>query len=77
MSFAEGGMRVIGRRAIARYGPRGPTEDEIAVVHSIVSMMPRVVPKGVYRYSNHAEANRAADGWVVDGAVARARELAR
>jgi hypothetical protein len=33
------------------------------------------VPRGVYRYRNHAEANAAMDRWIIDGMVETARAL--
>ena len=69
-------MRVIGKRRFPGFGLRGPTADEIEASIDNSRRAPRVVPKGVYRYRSHAEANAAMDRWIVDGMVQRARDLA-
>jgi hypothetical protein len=69
-------MRIVGNRAQPKIGLRGPTEDEIRASVESAEHSPRPVPKGVYRYRNHAEANAAMDRWIVDGMVETARALA-
>jgi len=53
----------------------GPTDDEIRASVENSKLTPCVVPKGVYRYRAHTEANVAADRWVVESMVKRALEL--
>jgi hypothetical protein len=68
-------MRIVGNRTAPRFGLRGPTDDEIRASVESSKRSPRPVPKGVYRYRNHAEANAAMDRWIVDGMVKTARAL--
>ena len=68
-------MRLIGKRSVAVVGLRGPTEAEIQASVEHARSAPRVVPKGVYRYRSHAEANADAERWAVEAMVKRAREL--
>jgi hypothetical protein len=70
-------MRIVGKRRFPPLGLRGPTDAEILASTDSSLQAPRVVPKGVYRYRTHAEANAAMDRWVVDGMVEKARDLAR
>lgn len=62
-------MRIIGKRRLADIGMRGPTQAEIDFTVENSRMAPRVVPKGVYRYRSHAEANADADRWAVEAMV--------
>lgn len=68
-------MRIVGNRTTPKVGLRGPTEDEIRASVESSQRSPRQVPRGVYRYRNHAEANAAMDQWIVDGMVEKARAL--
>jgi hypothetical protein len=68
-------MRMIGSGRSRSIGLFGPTEDEIRASVENSKLAPRVVPKGVYRYRTLAEANAAADRWVVEAMVKRALEL--
>jgi hypothetical protein len=68
-------MRIVGNRTQPRIGLRGPTEDEIRASVESAEHSPSSVPRGVYRYRNHAEANAAMDRWIVDGMVETARTL--
>jgi hypothetical protein len=68
-------MRIIGNRRSRSIGLFGPTDDEIRASVESSKLAPRVVPKGVYRYRTHAEANAAADQWATDGLVQRALEM--
>lgn len=68
-------MRVIGKQPAPKFGPRGPTQSEIEASIDSSRQAPRCVPKGVYRYKSHEEANAAMDRWTVDGMVEKAREL--
>jgi hypothetical protein len=68
-------MFVRGRRRTRPVGLFGPTDDEVRSSMEDAMQAQRVVPKGVYRYRTHAEANAAADRWAVEGLVMRAREL--
>jgi hypothetical protein len=68
-------MRIIGNRRSRPIGLFGPTDDEIRASVESSKLAPRVVPKGVYRYRTHAEANAAADQWAADGLVQRALEM--
>jgi hypothetical protein len=68
-------MRIVGRRRAPLVGLRGPTPDEIAASVDHARRAPRVIPKGVYRYRCHAEANADMERWTVDGIVKRALEL--
>lgn len=68
-------MRIVGNRTAPKVGLRGPTEDEIRASVESSQRSPRQVPRGIYRYRNHAEANAAMDRWIVDGMVEKARAL--
>lgn len=68
-------MRIIGKRRLADFGMRGPTQAEIDASVEASRMAPRVIPKGVYRYRNHAEANADADRWAVDAMVAAGKRM--
>ncbi len=68
-------MRVVGEQEPGRLGPRGPTQSEIDASVDSSRQAPRLVPKGVYRYKSHKEANAAMDRWIVDGMVEKARDL--
>lgn len=68
-------MRVVGRRQLPAVGLRGPTPDEVRASVENALRAPRVIPKGVYRYRTHAEANADMDRWTTDALVARAQEL--
>src|ERR1700751_2018092 len=54
-------MRMIGNGRSHAVGLFGPTDDEIQSSVENSKLAPCVVPKGVYRYRTHAEANVAAD----------------
>lgn len=54
-------MRIVGSQKPLKVGPRGPTDDEIRASVESAERSPRPVPRGVYRYHNHAEANVAMD----------------
>lgn len=68
-------MRIVGTEIPARFGPRGPTQSEIEASIDSSRQAPRNVPKGVYRYKSHAEADAAKDRWTVDGMVEKARRV--
>jgi hypothetical protein len=70
-------MRVAGRRCLPPVGLRGPTEDEVAASVESSARAPRVVPKGVYRYRSHAQANADTDRWAAEALVAQCRDEAR
>jgi GH15 family glucan-1,4-alpha-glucosidase len=70
-------MRVVGRRSLPGVGLRGPTDAEIQASVEHAEHAPRIYPKGVYRYRNHAEANAQMEKWLVDGLVKRNRDLDR
>jgi hypothetical protein len=69
-------MRVIGNRKIPVPGPNGPSDADVAASQEIAMAAPQTAPKGVYRYRSHAEADRDAERWAVDGMVKRNLELA-
>lgn len=62
-------MRIVGSRKIRPVGLRGPTADEIQASIEAAEMAPRVIPKGVYRYASHEEANAEMDRWIAEGMV--------
>jgi hypothetical protein len=68
-------MRIVGSRKLPEVGLRSPTSFEIQATVENSARAPRVIPKGVYRYRNHAEANAQMEQWRVDALVERAREL--
>ena len=70
-------MRVVGRRCFPPVGLRGPTADEITASIESSARAPRVVPKGVYRYRTHAEANADTDRWAAEALVADAATAER
>jgi hypothetical protein len=53
-------MRIFGKRRSRPIGLSGPTDDEIQASVENSKLSPCVVPKGMYRYRTHAEANVAA-----------------
>ena len=55
--------RIIGRRKTAPFGPlRAPSRAERAWVAALARRCTRV-PKGLFRYRSHAEANRDWERW--------------
>lgn len=64
-------MRVVGSRRIVDIRLRGPTDAEVRANREAADGAPRVVPKGVYRYRSHVEANADTERWIVDGVVER------
>lgn len=63
----QGFSRTIGRRQARPAGElRPPTAEEVAWVDSMAQRRTRV-PKGVYRYRSHAEANADWERWQTDG----------
>lgn len=71
----ENAMRIVGNRRPPQVGMRMPTQAEIDASVEASQGAPRVIPKGVYRYRSHTEANADTDRWTADGMVARAVEL--
>ena len=69
-------MRVVGDRQLPGPGMNGPSASEVAASQEIAMAAPRVVPKGVYRYRSHAEAEQDARRWAVNGMVEKNLELA-
>lgn len=68
-------MRIIGKRRLHDIGMRGPTQAEIDASVDASRRAPRVVPKGVYLYRNHTEANADADRRAVEAMVAAAKRV--
>jgi hypothetical protein len=68
-------VSIIGNRRLRPIGLFGPTDDEIRASDESSKLAPRVMPKGVYRYRTHADANAVADRWAVEDMVKRALEL--
>jgi hypothetical protein len=68
-------MRIVGKQTEPQFGLRGPTPSEIEASVDSSRQAPRNIPKGVYRYKSHADANEAMDRWTVDGMVEKSREL--
>ncbi len=56
-------MRVIGKRKERPYGLRPPTMEERQWLISL-SKFRTHVPKGVFKYKNHEEANRDWEKWM-------------
>jgi len=69
-------VRVIGKRKIEEFGARCPSPDTIRWMADFARRAPQVVPKGIYRYRNHAEADRDMKEWVTNGVVERVSEMA-
>jgi hypothetical protein len=70
-------MRVVGKRSSPAFGLRGPTAAEIEASVQNARFAPRVVPKGIYRYRSHEEANADMDRWIAEGMALRSEKLAR
>lgn len=70
-------MRTIGKRKEPEISlvPRCPTEAERAWVRSMAENVRLQVPKGVYRYASHEEANRQWEAWMGETMAASAREF--
>ncbi|MCK5542448.1 MAG: hypothetical protein KAI40_07120 [Desulfobacterales bacterium] len=58
-------MRTIGKRKQRSYGLRSPTQEERDWLISLSNFRTRV-PKGIFRYKNHEEANKAWDRWMAE-----------
>ncbi len=58
-------MRVIGKRTQLPYGLEHPTKKEREWLISLSKFRTRV-PKGIFRYKNHEEANKDWDRWIVE-----------
>lgn len=69
-------MRVIGKRKIEEVGVRPPTAAEIAWTIDAANRAPRTIPKGVYRYRSHQDADADMERWKTDGMMERSRDLA-
>lgn len=69
-------MRVIGKRTIEKLGLRSPTAAEIAWTVDTANRAPRIVPKGVYQYRSHEDADADMQRWKTDAVVERFQELA-
>jgi hypothetical protein len=67
-------MRVVGRRKQEDVRLRMPTQAEVEANREASSLAPRVIPKGVYRYRSHEDANEAMERWNTDGLVEKALE---
>lgn len=65
-------MKVVGRRSVPETGLRRPTQAEVDASEEASARAPRVIPKGVYRYRSHADANDAMERWNVEGLVQKA-----
>lgn len=66
-------MKIVGKRQVAKPGLREPSSAEISasIENSRVSRLQ--IPKGVYRYRSHEQANEQMDRWHAD-AIARANQ---
>lgn len=54
-----------------------PIPDTIRWIADFARRAPRVVPKGIYRYRSHEEADQDKDAWVTNGVVERVQEMAQ
>jgi hypothetical protein len=70
-------VRVVGKRKIEEFGARCPSPDTIRWIADFARRAPRVVPKGIYRYRSHEEADQDKDAWVTNGVVERVQEMAQ
>lgn len=70
-------VRVIGKRKIEEFGARCPCPDTIRWIADFARRAPRVVPKGIYRYCSHEEADRDTKEWLTNGVVERVQEMAQ
>lgn len=59
-------MRTIGRKD-RPFGLRPPTEEEMEWVESFAKQYVSKVPKGVFKYKSHEEANADWDKWMALG----------
>lgn len=68
-------MRIIGKRRFENLGLRPPTAAEIAWSIDAANHAPRSVPKGVYRYRSHRDADIDMERWRTDGMVERFQKM--
>lgn len=73
---AQAVVRIIGKRKFEQFGARQPSRDAILWIADIASRSPCVVPKGIYRYRSHEDADADMEGWKTNGVVGRVLELA-
>lgn len=59
-------MRTLGRKE-RPFGLRPPTKEEMEWVESFAKLYVSKVPKGVFKYKNHEEANADWDKWMAQG----------
>ena len=59
-------MRILGRKD-RPFGLRPPTKEEMEWVESWAKLYVSRVPKGVFKYKNHEEANADWDKWMAKG----------
>lgn len=59
-------MRIIGKKD-RPYGLRAPTKEEMDWVESWAKRYISAVPKGIFRYKNHEEANADWEKWMSQG----------
>jgi len=64
--------RVIGRRKVLGVSPGTITKEMMDWMDSMNNYKTRI-PKGIFRYKNHEEANKAMDEWLVQTMVASAK----
>ncbi|GAB6056938.1 hypothetical protein JCM31598_00550 [Desulfonatronum parangueonense] len=72
----QASMRTIGKRKEPEIslGPRCPTEAERAWVRSMAEKVRLQVPKGVFRYASHEQANQEWEAWMGETMAAMAQE---
>jgi hypothetical protein len=59
-------VRILGRKD-RPFGLRPPTKEEMEWVESLAKQYISRVPKGIFRYKNHEEANADWDKWMAQG----------
>jgi len=52
-----------------------PSQEDIRANIQLCSAAPRVVPKGLYRYRSHKEADEQMERWVADAMVEADKKL--
>lgn len=68
-------MRVVGKRGFEDFGAKCPSQDTIRWIADGARRAPRVIPKGIYRYWTHEDADRDMNEWVTNGIVERVQNL--
>ena len=76
MTIHEGGQefsRILGRRKMGGVTPGTITQDGIDWINAMNKSVKLRIPKGVFRYKSHEEANADMDRWLAESVESNVR----